>query len=405
MAGLLSRLFGRMAPEPEQRRRGPLFADFTTGPLFGAGGGLVSARLAENISMVQACIGAIAGPISSVPARVYRAIPNGREEAPDHPVARLIRAPNARQSWPDWVSFMLGQVLLHGNALSLIERDADGQPTALIPVPWQLTQCQLLTSGRLAFDVTTTTLPWNTGGGPMRRLFEDEMIWLKDRSDDGYLGRSVLARAPLVLRQALGIQEYATGIWDRAAIPSGFLTASKSLSPEAALRLGTSFSEHYSGAKNSGKTIVLEEGLKFEQAAMSPEDAEVLASRRFTGEEICRLFSVPPPIAGDFQFGSFTNAETAGRWHSSLCLANWCRRIEAEFGRSVFGSDSDFHLMLDLSGLQRGDDAARWATYGIAIDKGILTVDEVRALEGFNPMPVAPGAAGGEVVPGSETEA
>ncbi len=97
------------------------------------------------------------------------------------------------------------------------------------------------------------------------------------------------------------------------------------------------------------------------------------------------------------QFGTFTNAETAGRWHSSLCLANWCRRIEAEFQRSVFGTDSDFHMMIDLSGLQRGDDAARWQTYALAIQNKILTVNEVRQIEGFNPLP-----NGGEVVPGSE---
>ena len=202
-------------------------------------------------------------------------------------------------------------------------------------------------------------------------------------------------RAPAVLKAALGIQTYSSTVWDKFAAPSGVLTYPGALSSEARDRLEASWTQAYSGAGNSGRTPVLETGMEFKPIATTPEDAEVLASRRFTGEEICRLFSVPPPIAGDFQFGSFTNSETAGRWHSSLCLSIWCRRIESEFQRSVFVDDDEHHIMLDLSGLQRGDDAARWATYATAIDKHILSVNEIRALEGFNPVPTM-----GEVVPG-----
>jgi HK97 family phage portal protein len=398
--GILARLFGRQPPpvpaEPEQRRGSSVFADFGAGPITGMGN-FVNARLAENVAAVTACVAAIANPISSVPARVYRSIEGGREEAPNHPVARLIRTPNARQSWPDWLQFTLGQCLLHGNSISMIERDDNGRPVALIPIPWQGTQVQLLQSGRLAFDVMMQTFPWSTTGSPLRRLFEDEVFWLRDRTDDGYLGRSVLARAPAVLKAALGIQEYTATLWDNVAVPSGFVRHPAHLSGDGKTFLLDQFNSRFAGSRNAGKVGVLDEGMQWEPAAMTPEDSEVLESRRFTGEEIMRLFSVPPPIAGDLSHGTFTNAETAGRWHSSLCLANWCRKVEAEFGRSLF-SDDDYHMMIDLSGLQRGDDAARWATYGVAIDKGILTVDEIRALEGFNPM----GAAAGEVVPGSE---
>jgi HK97 family phage portal protein len=403
--GFLARLLGHRAaaqltatpPQPERRRGGSsVFADFGAGPISGIGN-YVNARLAENVAAVVACVSAIANPLSSVPARVYRVIPGGREETTTHPVARIIRCPNARQTWPDWLQFTLGQVLLHGNSISIIERDGAGRPTALVPIPWQGVQVQLLQSGRLAFDVMMQTFPWSTTGTPLRRLFEDEVFWLKDRTDDGYLGRSVLARAPQVLRAALGIQEFTASLWDNAATPSGAISSPLAMNDDAKSYLERKLSEKYQGARRAGTVLILDEGMRWEQLAISPENAEVLASRRFTGEEIARLFNVPPPIMGDFQFGSFTNAETAGRWHSSLCLANWCRKIEAEFQRSLF-VDDDFHMMLDLSGLQRGDDAARWQTYGIAIDKGILTVDEIRALEGFNPL----AQETGEVVPGDQ---
>ncbi|MDQ2801713.1 MAG: phage portal protein, partial [Pseudomonadota bacterium] len=292
---LLSRLLGRPpAPPPlEERKGGGVYADFGAGPITGSGGNFVTARLAENISSVVACINAIAGPISSVPAIVFRGIPGGREEAPNHPVSRLIRAPNDRQTWPDWIAFTLGQTLLHGNSISIVKRDDAGQPIALLPIPWQGVQVQLLASGRLAFDITLSTFPWNGGGSPLRRVFAEDCFWLKDRSDDGYLGRSVLSRAPMVLKAALGIQTYSSALWDNAATPSGMLKHPGKMSSEAKSYLADQFSSRLGGAQNAGKIGVLDEGMEWAQTGMSPEDGEVLASRRFTGEEIYRLFSVP----------------------------------------------------------------------------------------------------------------
>ena len=62
------------------------------------------------------------------------------------------------------------------------------------------------------------------------------------------------------------------------------------------------------------------------------------------------------------------------------------RKIEAEFGRSVF-SDPAYHLEIDLSGLVRGDYATRWTANVAAVTAGILTVDEVRAQESYGPRP------------------
>ena len=69
---------------------------------------------------------------------------------------------------------------------------------------------------------------------------------------------------------------------------------------------------------------------------LSPEDAELLASRRFTTEELARLYGCPPPIIGDLSHGTFTNSETAGRWFAQHTLTPWIRKIETEFTRSVF---------------------------------------------------------------------
>ncbi len=148
--------------------------------------------------------------------------------------------------------------------------------------------------------------------------------------------------------------------------------------------LREAFRERHQGAANAGSTLVLDAGLTWKAAQISPEDAELLESRKFGVEEICRLFQVPPPIVQDYSHNTFTNSETAGRWFATFCLAPWARKIEAEFARSVFPTNGPFELSLDLSGFLRGDPETRWAAHKIALDSGVLDPDEVRQEEGWN---------------------
>jgi HK97 family phage portal protein len=131
----------------------------------------------------------------------------------------------------------------------------------------------------------------------------------------------------------------------------------------------------------------LDNGLEFQGLSFSPEDAELLESRKFSVVEIARLYSVPPPLAGDFSHSSFTNSETASRWFAQFTLAPWIRKIEACFKQSVFGqAEPDLSLEIDMAGLTRGDYQARWAAHKIALETGALTRDEVRDLEGYQPL-------------------
>ena len=346
---------------------------------------------AENLSTTTACVNAIASALASLPAYVYRLADGGRMEEPGHPVSALIREPNAWQTWPDWVEMTMGQALLQGNALSIIETDANGKPTALVPVPWQNVSMQLAPSGRVIYDIVAFQSPFGGTGVP-RRLLQDQVFHLKDRGDNHYLGRSRISRAPEVLGNAIALQEFSGAQWRNGVTPSGAIQMDASLTPEQFSRLRNQFDQNFAGAHNARKVLVLDNSAKWQPLSVSPEDAEVLASRRFSVEEICRLFGVPGPIAGDLSHGTFTNSETAGRWFAMFTLAPWCRKLEAEFQRSVF-TNANRHLEIDLSGLMRGSYAERWQANVAAVQAGILTADEVREAEGYNPLqrPEAPG--------------
>lgn len=380
--GILDRLLRRGTAETRAATAGSAIGSgFALGTT--TSGQTVNARLVENLATVLACVGAVGSAIGSLPAYTYRRDGRGRVEVLDHPVSRLTRAPNATQTWPDWIEWTLGQALLHGNALSLIEYDGAGRPVALRPIPWPNVQPILLLNGALAFDVVAYTAPWGGTGQP-RRFLASEVFHLRDRSDDGLLGRSRLSRAPEVLGNALALQEWTGAMWKNAATPAGALKFPTMLTADQMGRLRQQVADRHGGTQNARSVLILEGGAEWQPLSVSPEDAEVLASRRFSVEELCRLYQVPPPIVQDYTHNTFTNAAQAALWFAQFSLGPWVRKIEAEFARSVF-TDPAMMLEIDLGGLMRGDYVQRWQAHEIAVRNGILDVNEVREVEGWSP--------------------
>jgi HK97 family phage portal protein len=316
-------------------------------------------------------------------------VDSGREYDQAHPVARLVQyGPNQHQGWPDWIEWTLASVLLRGNALSHVVTDNRGAPVELRPIPWDWVSVELLPNGRLVYEVTEIT-SMSGGTGASRRLLQSEVFHLRDRTDDGLVGKSRLQRAASVVSAGLSVQQFANSMYKNGINPSGALEVDGRLSPEAYNRLTDSFRNAFAGSQNAAKALILDQGVKWKQISISPEDAELLASRRFTVEELARLYGKPPPIIGDLSHGTFTNTETVGRWFAQHTLTPWIRKIESEFKRSVFSAASraTHELEIDLSGFMRGDPDQRWRAHEIAVKNGILTPNEVRESEGWNPLP------------------
>ena len=350
-------------------------------------GSLVNPRLAETLAVATACVDRIADGVASLPVYVYRRQESGRAIDDGHPLMKLVRrGPNAWQAWPDFMSWTMRQVLLWGNALVEIVTDASGRLMELRPIPWWCVSVQLLPSGRLAYDVTEITTIYG-GNGRQRRLLDYEVVHVKDASDDGLIGRPRLARAFGAVQNALVVQEFANSVCENQATPSMSVRTDARLSDDQYARLREQFEDRYSGPSKAGKVMILDNGLEAKPLSVSPEDAELLDSRRFAAEEIARIFQVPPPLVGIWDNSSFTNSETAGRWFAQHTLGPWVRKLECEFARKVFSEAAQrtHEVEFDLSGLLRGDPETRWKSHQIAVSCGILTPNEVRDEEGWNP--------------------
>ena len=281
-------------------------------------------------------------------------------------------------TWCDGIEHLVADTLLTGNGLLEIQRAGNGQVSGLTYHPWGMVTVQELASGRLAYDVSD-------GRGNSKRLLEGEAIHLRDRTNDGKIGVSRLSRSADTVTGVSLANRHARQFLANGANPSGVIKHPGTMTGDQREALRRQFTEKHAGATNSGRALILDGGLEWQQAQISPEDAELLETRRFGVEEIARLVQVPPPIIGDYTHNTFTNSETAGRWFATFCLAPWARKIEAEFSRSLFPTGSPYELEMDLSGFLRGDPETRWNAHKIALETGVLDADEVRQVEGWNP--------------------
>jgi HK97 family phage portal protein len=341
----------------------------------------------ECLSALAGCVNIISSSLASCPAMVYRTEGNVRIEAPDYPLSELIHnGANQYQSWHDFIEMTMRQVLLRGNAFAHIIFDGAGQVRELRPYPWEWVQVEVKPNGKIIYTVTDAQGMYGRAGVTFR-LLPEEALHIKDGQDLPFIGVSRIRRSAAVFRGGLDVQEFASSLYGQGVRPSGALEVPVKLEDDARAKLSGDLAQFFTGAKNTAKAMVLENGMKWNSFAISAEDAEALASRQFTVEEIARLYSVPPPLIGDLRHGTFQNSETAGRWFAMFCLSPWTDKLEAEFRRTVFSETdrSEYDLVIDLSGLTRGDHAARWNGHVAAVQNGILSANEVREIEGWNP--------------------
>lgn len=241
-------------------------------------------------------------------------------------------------------------------------------------------------TGRYAYDVSLLE-------GGTRRLLPEEMLHLKDRSDDGVMGKSRLGRARETFGSALATERYAASTFRNGASMSGVLSHPDALGDDAAERLRKNFEQTYSGADKAGKVAVLEEGLKWQQVSVSPDDAQMLESRKFSSEALARIYRVPPPVIGDFQGGNYSSISEVGRWFYSHTIMPWLNKWERLIEHSLFSTASrrSYEVEFDCDLLLRGDMLTRFQAYRIAREIGVYSANELRRFENQNPRTDAEG--------------
>jgi HK97 family phage portal protein len=134
---------------------------------------------------------------------------------------------------------------------------------------------------------------------------------------------------------------------------------------------------------------VLDNGAKWQPISISPQDSQLLDSRKFSVLEICRAYGVPAELVNADSGNSMTYANIEGRDLSFLkySVAPWLTRLETALTALL---PRNTYVKFNTGALLRTDLKTRYESYKLALEGGWLTLDEIRELEDRPPLPQAP---------------
>ncbi|HEX8596704.1 MAG TPA: phage portal protein [Pseudomonas sp.] len=345
-------------------------------------GSVVGADSSLKLSAVWACVRLRAQTVASLPLHLRG---EDKSHAKEHPLYRLLHSsPNADMTASEFWESQLASLDLWGNAFSHIVW-IGRRVTALVPLNPEKMTVRRTSSGKLVYEYTK--------GGNVKEYAEEEILHLKGFTLDGLMGLSPIQFAAETLGGLMDANKAATREFQNGLKVGGFLkTGVATLAQEQRDRLRAGLST-FGLPENAGKWMVLEAGMEPASAQgirINPVDAQLLESRYFGIEEICRAFGVPPQLVG--------HTNKASSWASSLEQTNMgfltyslrptLVRIEQAIAKKLLLPEERglYRPKFAVEGLLRADSAARSSFYSQMLQNGVMSRNEVRALEDFPPV-------------------
>lgn len=343
-----------------------------------------------GLSATWACVNLIAGTIGSLSLEIYRNVNGVRVIDEAHPLYAILHSdPNFDLTALDFWEYQAAAIELHGNAYARINRGVNGRVVSLDIVPPSAMRVQRLATGSLEYSYTDE--------GRTFVLGETDVLHLRGPLASPIGGMSTLRACGSVFAGARSAERAASGMFERGAMPSGVLSTDMKFTADQRVAAEKLLQDKFTGALNAGRPMLLDAGLKWEQLTLSPEDAQMLDSRKFSGEEICRIFGVPPAMVGygDSSSNWGTGKEVDVLGFQKFTLRRRMKRIEKALEKQLLSAAdklAGYKIGFNFEDLLRADSTARAAFYDIMVRLGVMTRNEARGLEGLPPI------EGGDVV-------
>lgn len=333
---------------------------------------------ALQISTVWACVDRRATTIASLPFFAYVQA-NGQKTLArtSRLYALLHESPNSRMTpFEFWRTMMMNHDL-RGNAYARIDRDNAGEALALWPMAADQVETRVLADGSMQYHYRL--------GNDLAILSADNVLHLKNLGN-GTTGLAKLEFMRPTTDEAKKSQEAASKIFGSGGKPTGVLMIDKVLNPEQRKAAKESFKGLVEGS--TGRLQVLEAHMKYQQLSISPEDQQLLETRKLGVEEICRWFDVPPVLVHHSNVTAWgTGIEQIVDGFHKFTIRPMLINIEQATRKRVLTPKQRATMSAEFSldALLRGSLKDRMAIYATATQNGIFTRNECRQLENLPP--------------------
>ena len=310
----------------------------------------------------------------------------------------LLQQPNRWQNGFEFRRALTMQALLYGNAFAVINRTLGGELLELLPLDIE----------SVSLDLTKPEPVYKTrlyGEVPM-----SSMLHLRAVGLDGLWGESPVRLCRTSL-QILAAQENSQlEVMKNAGNPKLAFVHPGPLSEGARQSISEKFLQHHAGAENAGKPLVLAEGMRVERISSTLDDAGIAAARRYSVEDVSRIYGVPTSYLSEHSANAYGSMEWLSRMYVDACLQHWFSTWAAEIVAKLapFGSAT-----FDADMISRPSLAEQMAALRTGVESGVITRNEAREylnlapLDGLDDPILAKnmGTGGGQTNIGADTSA
>lgn len=375
--GVPSMFGGSMRAVPTAKFEGPIYTDpYYSGDLYPA----LTTQAAMNLSAVWGCVQLRAETVGSLPANLYD---KNREVASNNPLNRLLHdSPNKDQTPIEYWGMQTALVDMNGNSMSLIHRRRDKSVISLEP----------FNENELLPVVKDGEIEWQYNG---EKFSDDRIFHLKGFSNNDKFGLSRLHYGRNVFGAQIAAEDAAARTFKGGLKIGGFfkwagaseLTEAQRVSIQARL-------SDYSDPKNAGNWMMLLKGMEpvagSTDLRIKPAEAELLASRGFGIEQVCRLFGVPPQLIGQTDKASSwaSSIENINLFFLQYSLHPTLVRYQQQCWRKLLTPEdraAGRYVKFNVRALMSTDTKTRILSYANGLDRGYYNVNTVRDWEDLPP--------------------
>jgi HK97 family phage portal protein len=364
-------LFGGLYRERGLQYPQPAYAEASASP--------VTFDTALQLSAVWACLKLLSETPASLPLKFYNMDGLQETENKDHALYKLFAGKvNRYQNSNEFWETVLLNLHTHGNAYCLIQKAGD-RVIGLLPLMSSQVETSLMTDGSITYQYTA-----DSGV----KIYAEASIWHLKLMGNGIIGLSPLAYQRNTLGIAQSAEQAVTKIYANGAKPSGVLTFDRLLTKAQREEARANFATLTTGSGE--RLMVLEKGTAFQPISLSPQDIELLESRKFQISEICRWYGVPSVMVNDNNgtsvWGSGIEQIMSGFYRQTL------RPTLEKIERSMmvkFLTEEERETMkieFDVDALLRGDKKTMYEAYKSAVNGSLMTPNEGRNHIGLPPI-------------------
>ena len=307
-----------------------------------------------------------------LPLPVYERDDLNRPRADEHPMARLLAAPNPALSGFNLWLWTSSTFDIYGHTFWFKRRDSSGVVRELYPLhPSSMTRENGL---------------WTFDNGNRKARMEDipdrDLVHFRGFHPDSLVhGLSPLEPLRATLENEWSARTATSSFWKRGARPGMALVHKGQLSAPAQERLKAQVDNITAGADKTGVTVVLEEGMEPKPMTLTAEEAQYIETRKLNREEVCAAYDVPPPVVHILDRATFSNITEQMRSMYRDTMAPHLRgfesTIETDLRRVEWASDEVYAEFL-MDEVLRGD----FETRQEALNKAShMTIAEKRKVE------------------------